>query len=186
MKTNILIRPAIFVIVISLLCFYDGCSKKEIKVSVLPQAETVKETTAAAIPAVPKPAIDSAAMFEELMRRVLQNIYFDFNKYDLRTDVIDQLAAIGRILREHQGVVIMIEGHCDERGSSEYNMGLGLNRAMAAKKWLVAYGIADSRIETTSYGKERLAVEGCTDDACHQKNRRDELKTVSSAMASFN
>jgi peptidoglycan-associated lipoprotein len=185
MKANVLVRSAVLASIAMAMCCFEGCSKKEVKASVLPQPEPVKETAATVVPVAPKPAIDSAAMFEALMRQVLQNIYFDFDKYNLRSDAIDQLTAIGRILMEHNGVCIMIEGHCDERGTSEYNMGLGLNRAMAAKKWLVAFGIADSRIQTTSYGKERLAVEGCTDDSCHQKNRRCEFKMVSSGMASF-
>ena len=69
----------------------------------------------------------------------------------------------------------MAEGNADERGSSEYNMGLGENRARAVKNYLTGYGIDASRIETTSYGEERTARTGCgSDDACHQENRRVE------------
>ncbi|MDD5674372.1 MAG: OmpA family protein, partial [Chitinivibrionales bacterium] len=72
-----------------------------------------------------------------------------------------------------------VEGNCDERGSAGYNMGLGENRARVVKEYLVSYGIPASRIEITSYGKERPAVPNCTDDPCHAKNRRDEFKVLS-------
>ncbi|MBN1129254.1 MAG: OmpA family protein [Chitinispirillaceae bacterium] len=161
----------------------SGCTKKEIKTTVLPQPEPVKDTVAAEVlvPA-PEPEIDSAAIIDALLRQALQNIYFDFNNFDLKTEALNQLTAIGSVLLEHQNIIIMIEGFCDERGSSEYNVGLGENRAKAAKKWLVAYGIADSRIQTTSYGKERLAIEGCVDETCHQRNRRCEFRMISSGI----
>jgi peptidoglycan-associated lipoprotein len=161
-----------------------GCSKKTVQVSPLPEGAPVKETVSAVAQIAPEP-IDSAAIFEALMREALQNIYFDFNQYNLRSDAIGQLTLIGRILMEHQSVSITIDGHCDERGSSEYNMGLGENRADATKKWLVAYGIAGSKLQTNSYGKERHAVEGCTEENCYQKNRRCEFKMISFKMASY-
>jgi peptidoglycan-associated lipoprotein len=175
---------AVVLCVMILNAFIVDCSKKQVQVS-LPQPEPVKETIAATPPVQPEPAVDSAAIVEALVRQALQNIYFDLDNYILRTDATDQLTAIGKVLMEYPGVSIIIEGNCDERGSSDYNMGLGDNRARAAKKWLVAYGIADSRIETTSYGKERLAVEGCIDEPCHQKNRRCEFKIVSSGIRSY-
>ncbi|MBN2188948.1 MAG: OmpA family protein [Chitinispirillaceae bacterium] len=161
-----------------------GCSKKTVQVSPLPEPVTVKEAVSVVAPAV-SASIDSAAILEALMREVSQNIYFDFNKSNLRADAIGQLTAIGRVLMDHQSFSITIDGHCDERGTSEYNMGLGENRAIAAKNWLVAYGIADSKIQTNSYGKERHAVEGCTEEYCYQKNRRGEFKMVSYRVASY-
>jgi peptidoglycan-associated lipoprotein len=161
-----------------------GCSKKTVQVSSFPEGAPVKETVSVATPIAAGP-IDSMAILEALMREALRNIYFDFNEYRLRTDATGQLNIIGKILMEHQNVSILIEGHCDIRGSSDYNMALGENRANATKKWLVAYGIADSKIRTNSYGNERLAVEGCADETCYQKNRRCEFKMDSFKMASF-
>jgi peptidoglycan-associated lipoprotein len=152
-----------------------GCSKKVVKVSVPEPTPVVLPETPVAAPPAP-PAVDSAAIIAAQMRDALQNVYFDLDKVYLRQDALDRLRIIGKALMDHRKVVISIEGHCDERGSSEYNIGLGENRAKAVKSWLVAYGIADSRMSTTSYGKERPAAYGCTDDPCHQKNRRCEFK----------
>ena len=178
-------KNSVFAIVCIVLVnvFIIDCSKKQVQVS-LPEPEPVKETPAAP-PPEPKPVVDSAAIIAAHMRDVLQNIYFDFNRYNLRNEATDQLTVIGRALIEHPGISIVIEGHCDERGSSDYNMGLGENRAVSTKQWLVAYGIAETRIQTTSYGKERPAVEGCFDEACHQKNRRCEFRMLSSGVISY-
>jgi peptidoglycan-associated lipoprotein len=113
------------------------------------------------------------------LREVLVPIYFDYNKYSLQNSEIQKLEKIASFLNENTNIRIMIEGHCDERGSSEYNMGLGENRARAVQKWLVAYGISQSRLEITSFGKERPASYGCMDENCHAGNRRDEWKILS-------
>ena len=113
------------------------------------------------------------------LREVLQTVYFDFDKYDLRPDAISSLGKIAAFMQEHKTVRLLAEGHCDERGSSEYNMGLGENRAKAVKKYLVSYGITGDRVETTSYGKERPAQMNCgADDNCNEKNRRVEWKAL--------
>jgi peptidoglycan-associated lipoprotein len=180
MKRKVYVFRAAAIVLAAVFFYMNGCAKKEVKVSVLPEPEPVLDTAVTEVipPVEPEPAVDSAALLESRLQQAQQNIYFNFNKYNLRTDALDQLTAVGRVLLEHPNVSIMIEGHCDERGSSEYNMGLGENRAKAAKQWLVSYGIADSRIQTTSYGKERPAVEGCFDEPCHQRNRRCEFNRV--------
>ena len=151
---------------------FSGCSKKVTQVATLPVEEPVPEP----IPEpVAPPPVDSSAIIAGLVRDALKNIYFDFDRADLRSDAIDRLTIIGRLLNDRTGITITIEGHCDERGSSDYNMGLGEKRAQAAKSWLVAYGVSDGRIQTTSFGKERLVSFGCTDDPCHQQNRRCEF-----------
>jgi peptidoglycan-associated lipoprotein len=151
---------------------YTGCSKKVTQVATTPVEEPKPEPIPE--PVVPPP-VDSSAIIAGLIRDALKTIYFDFDKYDLRPDAVDRLTIIGKLLLERQGVSIAIEGHCDERGSADYNMALGEKRAVAAKNWLVYYGIAENRITTTSYGKERLAALGCTDDPCHERNRRCEF-----------
>ncbi len=97
--------------------------------------------------------------------------FFDYDKSDLRLDGRDALSKTAEFLRSYAQVKVIIEGHCDERGSTEYNLGLGERRAQAAKNFLVSLGVSADRIETVSYGKERPF---CTehDENCWQQNRR--------------
>ncbi|HWP23027.1 MAG TPA: peptidoglycan-associated lipoprotein Pal [Candidatus Binatia bacterium] len=102
----------------------------------------------------------------------LKEIYFDFDRYDLRSDARETLKANAGWLKTNLSAVVQIEGHCDERGTTEYNLALGAKRAQAAKDYLVTLGVAAERLSTISYGKE-LPV--CTEhtEACWQRNRRD-------------
>jgi peptidoglycan-associated lipoprotein len=103
---------------------------------------------------------------------VLNTIYFDFDKYNLRADAKEMLKANAQTLKDNPEVAVLIEGHCDERGTVEYNLALGERRANAAKQYLVDMGIAASRIRTISYGEERPADPG-HNEAAWAKNRRD-------------
>ena len=126
-------------------------------------------------------AFKEAVLSEELAKKVkeaLQVIYFDYNSFQLNSDATDRLQIVADFLRENTGLRVLIAGHCDERGSSEYNMGLGENRARVVKDYLLNIGIKPIRIETTSYGKEQPASAFCRDDQCHSKNRRDEFKVL--------
>jgi len=108
----------------------------------------------------------------------VQDAYFDYDKSDIRSDARDVLtrnaAALKTILADFPGASIIVEGHCDERGSAEYNLGLGDQRASSAKEFLVQLGVPADRLRTISYGKERPQ---CTtaDESCYQKNRRAHL-----------
>jgi peptidoglycan-associated lipoprotein len=102
----------------------------------------------------------------------LKDVYFDFDQYDLRPDARDTLKANSDWLRANLSVVVDIEGHCDERGTNEYNMALGAKRAEAARDYLMTLGIAADRLSTTSYGEEVPVCEEHTEE-CWQKNRRD-------------
>src|ERR1035437_3628172 len=105
----------------------------------------------------------------------VQDAYFDYDKTDIRSDARDVLskdaAALKSILTDFPDASIVIEGHCDERGSAEYNLGLGDQRASAAKEFLQGLGVPADRLKTISYGKERPQ---CTEqnESCWQKNRR--------------
>ena len=101
----------------------------------------------------------------------LKDVYFDFDSYDLRADARATLKANGEWLRSNPGTQVQIEGHCDERGTTEYNLALGSKRAQSVKDYLVTLGTAADRLSTISYGEE-LPV--CTEhnEACWQKNRR--------------
>ncbi len=111
---------------------------------------------------------------EEEFKTNVQNIFFDYDKYDLRSDAQGTASHDVSYLASHPNVKILIGGYCDERGSNEYNLALGENRADSAKKALIDDGIAASRIRVISFGKERPF---CTDstEACWQQNRRADL-----------
>ena len=102
--------------------------------------------------------------------------FFDFDSYKLRDDARSALDHDARVLRDNHGVHITIEGHCDERGTVEYNQALGEKRAQAARDYLVAAGIDESRIQIISYGKERPFADG-HDEGAWQQNRRAHFVT---------
>ncbi len=114
----------------------------------------------------------------EMISREAQDAYFDYDHMDVRGDARNALTTdadlLKRVFSKDPNVVVIIEGHCDERGSAEYNLGLGDRRATAAKDFLVQLGVPADRLKTISYGKERPQ---CTDasEGCYQKNRRAHL-----------
>ena len=101
----------------------------------------------------------------------LQDAFFDFDDASLRADAKTALENTARYLESKGGAKAVVEGHCDERGSVEYNLALGERRAKAAKDFLVSYGIATARLTTISYGKERPFDSGHVESAW-SKNRR--------------
>ena len=105
------------------------------------------------------------------------NIYFDFDKFNLRPEARARLAKKAEWLRANQGYSVRIEGHCDERGTNEYNLALSERRSNAAWKFLSALGISGDRLSTISYGEERPADPRSNDEAW-AKNRRDEFKLI--------
>ena len=102
-------------------------------------------------------------------------VHFDFDQSDLRPDDKSLLDAKIPILQANTSVMIRVSGHTDERGSDEYNLALGQRRAAAAKAYLVQHGIAESRIETISYGEERPSAQG-PDEGAWAQNRRAEFE----------
>jgi len=106
-----------------------------------------------------------------------EKIYFDFDKSDLKPEAQAVLKKKADWLRQHPAYSLRIEGNCDERGTSEYNLALGERRANSAKKFLVALGIAEQRIATISYGEER-PVDPRHNEEAWAKNRRDEFKLM--------
>ena len=125
-------------------------------------------------PPPPPPAVVPVPLPDRLASEV-QDAFFDYDKSDIRSDARDVLtqdaAALKRILNDFPNASIVVEGHCDERGSAEYNLGLGDRRASAAKDFLVQLGVPADRLKTISYGKERPQ---CTEsnESCWQRNRR--------------
>lgn len=137
-------------------------------------AESVKEEAVSnkvAKPAEAQPAAPAAEINFE-------TVYFDFDKSDLRQDARDVLSKNAEtILKSLAGAKIKIEGHCDERGSAEYNLALGERRATSVQKYLTTLGVKGDSLSIISYGKEKPAVVG-SDEAAWAKNRRAEFVLV--------
>lgn len=114
----------------------------------------------------------SGESFDEDMNGELDMIvYFDFDKSDLRPEYNDLLSRHANRLANNSRATVRLEGHTDERGSREYNIGLGERRAQAVRRWLLIQGAAASQISTVSFGEERLASFG-DDEGSHAQNRR--------------
>ena len=122
-------------------------------------------------PPPPPPAPAPTVTDEDLFSQNIKDIYFDYDKADIRGDQRASIQADMTFLTQHSNINITIEGHCDERGSTDYNLALGDQRASAVKNELTTAGISASRIKTISYGKEKPF---CTEsnEACWQQNRR--------------
>ncbi|MBN2056675.1 OmpA family protein [bacterium] len=145
-----------------------GCKRQ-------PEPGPVEDTPAPYVAPTPTPkpeAVEPAITEEELRRRyeeekerTLQDVNFDFDRWNLSIRARALLSAVGDWLLSNADVKLLIEGHCDERGSSEYNLALGQKRANAAKEYLVDFGIAGDRLSTISYGEERPLDPRSTEDA---------------------
>ena len=120
---------------------------------------------------VPPPPPAPTVSEEELFAQNIKDVYFDFDAFGIRLDQQTLVQADATFLSQHKNIELLIEGHCDERGSAEYNLSLGDSRAESVKDALVSSGIAAERIRTISLGKERPF---CTeeDESCWQQNRR--------------
>ncbi|HET7451517.1 MAG TPA: peptidoglycan-associated lipoprotein Pal [Thermoanaerobaculia bacterium] len=155
-----------------------GCKKKP--PTTTPEAApppSAVEAPPAPGPATAPPAAsrEEGVMTEDLQtlnsKGYLKDAYYDFDKADLRDDARTALASDAQWLKQYGSIRVLVEGHCDERGTEEYNLSLGQKRASAVKDYLVSLGIEGSRINTVSYGKARPF---CTDhdENCWQQNRR--------------
>lgn len=134
------------------------------------QTATARVTVNAPPPPPPPPPAPSMTD-EQLFAQNVKDVYFDYDKSDVRGDQQSAVQADAAFLQQHPSMSVTIEGHCDERGSTEYNLALGDNRASAVKNALVAAGVAADRVKTVSFGKEKPF---CTEsnESCWQQNRR--------------
>jgi len=110
--------------------------------------------------------------------KLLKNVHFDFDKYDIRLEDMEILKQNAAVLNRFPAVKIQIGGHCDERGTTEFNLALGERRASNAKKYLISLGVDEKRISTISYGKEKWLDPGHNEEAW-ARNRRDEFMVLS-------
>jgi len=133
------------------------------------QTATARVTVNA--PAPPPPPTQTSLTDEQAFTQNVKDIYFDYDKSDVRADQQSSIQADVAFLQQHPNISFTVEGHCDERGSTEYNLALGDSRASSVKNALVGAGIGADRIKTVSFGKEKPF---CTEsnEACWQKNRR--------------
>jgi peptidoglycan-associated lipoprotein len=113
---------------------------------------------------------DTVSTEKELPIKI-KDIYFDFDQYDIREDAKPILKELAAILLKDNKIKVVIEGHCDERGTNEYNLALGEKRANAVKEYLITLGVPSKRINTVSYGEEKPLCTEHTED-CWAKNRR--------------
>jgi peptidoglycan-associated lipoprotein len=133
---------------------------------------TVRVPAPPAAPAsVTPPAARPNVSLSDLFAQNVQPILFDYDKSDIRSDQISRLNADAAWLKEHRDAKFTIEGYCDDRGTEEYNLGLGDRRANGVKEYLIQQGIDTSRIKVVSYGEERPICHEETEE-CYQRNRR--------------
>lgn len=145
---------------------FTGCPKKQAIKS---------EDQAAQTPAVTEPAKPPAEDKATVVPVEFRTVYFDLDSYDIRPDAKPLLAEAARLMRQYPQISLRLEGHCDERGTAEYNLALGEKRANAVRDYLVGLGVERSRLSTVSFGKERPADLG-HDEAAWAKNRRVEFR----------
>jgi len=133
-------------------------------------ADSTVRITVAQPPTEP-PASTDMDTLEKMFLREIQDAYFDLDKADIRSDARVALSKSADFLRKYPQIKVVVEGHCDERGSTEYNLALGDRRAAAVKQYMVSLGIGADRISTVSYGKEKpFCME--SNESCWQQNRR--------------
>jgi len=163
-----------------------GCAKKEVvkkDETPVPPAAAVTEPAPAPAPApAPVPVAQEPVVKEEPVKATeevqpFETIYFDFDSYVLRQDARDILAKNAQWMLKNPVSKVRLEGHCDERGSDEYNLALGEKRARAASSYLLTLGVPQANVSTISYGKEKPADPG-HDEAAWAKNRRVEFVIV--------
>ncbi len=173
----------LFVLLATSALVLGACKKKPV---VTPTPTTDKP--AAVVPSRPDPVTSAPsdngaaerARMEAIAKAramVLSTIYFEYDADELRDDSRATLDDKLKVLNANPALKIRISGHCDDRGSDEYNIALGRRRAEMAKKYLTDRGVDASRIETTTFGRERPAVQG-TGEEVWSKNRRDEFQII--------
>lgn len=169
--------------------FFQGCASKPVSVPLSERIQQkISEQDGTALKTGPGQGRDGRILEEELARSeeerrrraaeqeamqaaVLKDIYFEFDSYTIKADYLPVLKEIAGWLNRNQSVRLAVEGHCDERGTTDYNLALGQKRAEAVKDYLTRLGVGDKRIKAVSYGKEAPADASHTEEAW-AKNRR--------------
>jgi len=151
---------------VSAMILVAGCGKKPKPTTEVVKEPASQEAQPSQPPEQPKPpAVEAAAEV------TLDDVFFDFDKYNLREDARQTMERNAGVLSKNAGARALLEGHCDERGTVEYNLALGDRRAQSVKNYLAQFGIDNSRLLTISYGEERPFAAG-HDEAAWAQNRR--------------
>jgi len=175
------VKQKIFLVMIAAAVIVAGCKTKPVQ----EESSTSTPVSSASTPAVTTGGVatvdmdqragtSSGASGPNTQQTAQRIIYFDFDSSDIRNEYVDVIAAHGRYLAGNATVRVRLEGHTDERGSREYNIGLGERRAQTVKRALMLQGVQEAQIATVSYGEERPAAAG-SDEAAWSKNRRVEM-----------
>lgn len=159
-----------------LLLVLPGCAKKVAPTTAAVSVE--KEPRVEEVEAEELPMIEEEPITRQQSMAELRTIHFDFDQAAIRDDAREILEENARWFKANPGASVRIEGSCDERGTTEYNLALGQRRAEATKRFLMAMGVESSRLSTISYGEERPV---CRDshEGCWQKNRRSDFSVES-------
>jgi len=156
--------------------FTFGCATKEPKPAeeVTPPPKAAPAEPGQEMKQVGPSSVEAAKPVATTVSGFDKKIYFDFDKFELSPESLETLNGLATMLKSNPEIKVQIEGHCDERGTTEYNLALGERRAKAALDYLASQGIDAARLSTVSYGKEKPADPGHNEEAW-SKNRRDEF-----------
>lgn len=166
----------VFILIVLLVGLFTACGPKPAEEEIVVEPTTVEVEEE---PKEPEPPPSEEVKETPIEERVkLEMIHFDFDRYHLLPEAKQILTESAKLLKTYPQLKVLIEGHCDERGTIEYNLALGERRARAAQEYLADLGIEPARISTISYGKERPLDQRHNDEAWSM-NRRDEFKIVS-------
>ena len=186
-------KCARYIILLGVICFAAGCScpKKAMKQEPVTTAPVFQETVPKGTQEtgtatyqeveegikgkdITQVKIPEGTEFEEVDAVIFEPIHFDFDKYNLKPSAQAKLQKIGRYLLDNPAKTMIIEGHCDERGTREYNLVLGEQRSLSARRFLIVMGVSPSRLFTVSYGEDQPA-DPVSNEGAWAKNRRCEF-----------
>jgi peptidoglycan-associated lipoprotein len=182
MERNRRVLPLVALACVAVAAFSAGCKKKApTSAAEARPPVTSKDTGTPVAPpptTAPRGDVEANVLNEDLAimnkKGYLTDAFFDYDQSDLREDARTALAANANWLKKYNSIQILVEGHCDERGTAAYNLALGDRRANAVKEYLSSLGIDGSRVRTVSYGKERPFCTEST-ESCWQQNRRGHI-----------
>jgi peptidoglycan-associated lipoprotein len=175
LKWSVDMRNVLKITLLSITFALAGCGGKKPVQETPPATESTEATTPDLESSQVPGTTPGDAAAAEMQRRLAQRIiYFDFDNAEIRPEFRDTVAAHAANLARSPNMKVRLEGHADERGSREYNIGLGERRAQSVRRALMLQGVGDGQIVTVSYGEERPAQSG-SDEAAWAKNRRVEL-----------
>lgn len=162
-----MVRNLLLVLVLSVAMIFTACAKKE-TTPIVEEVEPAEEVAPLEeIEEEPEEIIE----VEEAEPIVLEDIFFDYDKFNIKKEYKEVLTKNAELLLANPGATLVVEGHCDERGTSEYNLALGEKRAKAVVDFYVTYGVAADRLSMISYGEERPFMKGSNEKAWAMNRR---------------